>query len=767
MLDNKPQSTNGMYFVDNDYHIIAINRTANDWYPNAKVGDFCFEAFSLQNTPCEACPLKHEHILFYSDPRKEWIESTVTEVDFPPHGNCYCIQFKRQKQQGGVKKEYLRLNKLDEYIIELYGASTGKECVLAAYQEPGSPLFYANEHMISLLGYRDADELMQATGGLVDKLIHPDDFHQVQNNIYVTYEMNSHFEFNFRIRKKDNSWAPVVCKGKTIETPNGHRAAICVCTDMSIFMALQENLILQNNEYQKKELLFETIAQNMPSGYHRCSISDGFVLSFISDSFLDIVGWTREELKSQLNNRFINLVAPEDRERFMSLEPVLVRNGRVDAVYRLLRKDGSRRWVKDATVRVEQNGSAFYQCTLADITEYVEQINAEKYRAEESSRAKSRFLFNLSHDIRTPMNAIQGFTQIMKKNPDNKQTLMDTLTKIETSSDTLSKLLSDVLELSRIESGKDDVNLSTTDLYDFTERLKTMFEHEIKASDIDFVMSTEIQDRYVWMDDLKLTQVGMNMLSNAKKFTPPGGKIEFGVKQLPCEDDEYGLYHLFVQDSGIGMSEEFQRRAFEQFERERTSTDSGKMGSGLGMAIIKNLVELMGGTCTLESKLGEGTTISAIIKLRISSKKQENLPTPTSTNVDFSQKRILLVEDNAFNREIGRFVLENMGFIVEEAEDGSIAVNMLLSASSGYYDAILMDIQMPIMDGYKATEEIRRIGNKELSTIPIIAMTANAFQEDKEHCLSVGMNGHIAKPIDVNTLAKELSLIFSIPSNQP
>ncbi len=451
-------------------------------------------------------------------------------------------------------------------------------------------------------------------------------------------------------------------------------------------------------------------------------------------------------------------MAPEDREFFLSHEPELVRNGRVDLAYRIRRKDGTRRWIQDATVQVEYGGETYYQCTLSDITDYVEKLNAEKARAEENSLAKSTFLFNASHDIRTPMNAIQGFAHIIEKNYDNPELVKDTIQKIIQSGNTLMTLLNDVLELSRIERGKDEVDELPMNMEKHMEELHEMFASEMRQAEINFVMENDISHPYILGDNLKLTRIAMNLLSNAKKFTPKGGTVTCGVKESEY-DGNTAVFSLFVRDTGIGMSKQFQMRAFQQFERERTSTESGISGSGLGLAIIKRLTDLMGGECHIESDLGKGSQFTVSVRLKLAKEYDPKLDNH-SEKYNFSGKRILLVEDNELNREIARYILEDINIIVDEAANGSECVDMLLKAPAGCYAAVLMDIQMPVMDGYTATREIRNIENKRIAGVPIIAMTANAFAEDRQKCLEVGMDGHISKPIDIAKLEQELAKIM-------
>ncbi len=520
----------------------------------------------------------------------------------------------------------------------------------------------------------------------------------------------------------------------------------------------EAKLARQYSETSAKLSSMEILAANVPAGYHRCGTGEGFPLLFVSDSFLDVVGITREELRDEYDNRFINLVHPDDIDMFMAHEPILEKNGRVDLTYRLLRKDGTVRWIQDATIRVEQDGEVYYQCTLSDITEYVDRLNEEKARAEASSLAKSTFLFNASHDIRTPMNAIQGFARIIEQNYDNPYVVKETIQKIIQSGDTLMTLLNDVLELSRIERGKDEIDARPINMEEHANKLYEMFASEMSGAGVNFIMKNDISHPNVLGDDLKLTRIAMNLLSNAKKFTPSGGSVTFGIAERNY-NGETADYVLMVRDTGIGMSKNFQKRAFEQFERERSSTESGVSGSGLGLAIIEKICHLMNGECSIESELGKGAEITVSVPLKISDKTPEDVQVAVA-DVDFTGKRVLLVEDNDFNREIARYILESVGITVDEAENGSVCVDKLLKSEAGDYDLVLMDIQMPVMDGYTATKEIRNITDKRVADIPIIAMTANAFKEDVDKCLEVGMNAHISKPLDLDKLFAELRKIM-------
>ena len=399
-----------------------------------------------------------------------------------------------------------------------------------------------------------------------------------------------------------------------------------------------------------------------------------------------------------------------------------------------------------------------------------EAAEREKIHAVESSLAKSQFLFNMSHDIRTPMNAIIGYTSLARKETDPGQ-IRSYLDKIDDSSQHLLSLINDILEMSRIESGKIELEFAPVDLCALFNGMRDLFFEQMKQKNMDFQVHTaQIQNRIVWCDRKNLNRVLLNVLSNAYKFTPDGGTITVSLLQTGTSENGYGSYEIRVQDSGIGMSKEFSEKMFTAFERERTSTVSGIEGTGLGMSITKSIVDLMGGTIDVMTAPGSGTTIIIRIKFRLAEEKDvkesqsEAAGTgDTSEEIDFTGRRVLLVEDNMINMEIAAMILEQAGFIVEKAENGQVAVDMVSGSEPGWYDAVLMDIQMPVMDGYEATRAIRALPDKQRAGIPILAMTANAFKEDEQATADAGMQAHIAKPIDVGMLMKTLRTVLQRP----
>jgi len=385
-------------------------------------------------------------------------------------------------------------------------------------------------------------------------------------------------------------------------------------------------------------------------------------------------------------------------------------------------------------------------------------------RAEAGNQAKTSFLFNMSHDIRTPMNAILGFTEIASRNTGDTAKLTDCLEKIQVSGKHLLQLINDVLDMTKIENGKVTLTEDYCDLKECVEKAREIFQAEIEQKHLAIQTDTStVTNEWAYCDMLRFNQILYNLLSNAVKFSKPGGKILVTLKQNPCAMQEYAAYELRVKDQGIGMSSEFLSHIFEPFEREHTSTISQIQGTGLGMSITKNLVDLMGGTIQVTSQLGQGTEF--VLQFTFKLQKQMHQTEPSADpepvlEIDFSGKRLLLVDDNELNMEIAQELLCEAGFLVETAENGQIAVDMVRNSAAGYYDAILMDIQMPVMDGYEASREIRSLENQALANIPIIALTANAFDEDKKEALSHGMNAHIAKPLDVAVLYETLGTIL-------
>ena len=384
------------------------------------------------------------------------------------------------------------------------------------------------------------------------------------------------------------------------------------------------------------------------------------------------------------------------------------------------------------------------------------QIAAEK--AESANRAKSTFLFNMSHDIRTPMNAIIGYADLAARHSDEPAKLEKYMENIQVCGQNLLMLLNNVLDLARIENDKTEMEYSVSDIEKDFRNCIAMFQNQADSKGQTLTVTTHLLHPYIYADVPHLTEVCTNLVSNAVKYTGNGGTIRCDVAQKPGEKESWCDTVITVADDGIGMSQEFQERIFEPFERERTSTVSKVEGSGIGMGIVKKLVGLMGGTVEVESKIGVGSTFTVTIPCRIASEDetQAKRETNPSDQKCLCGTRILLTEDNDLNAEIATELLQEEGCTVDRAKDGVECVDMLEKAADGTYQLILMDVQMPVMNGYDATKVIRRMDDPQKANIPIVAMTANAFSEDKQVALDAGMNDHIAKPIDMSVLVPTL-----------
>ena len=373
-----------------------------------------------------------------------------------------------------------------------------------------------------------------------------------------------------------------------------------------------------------------------------------------------------------------------------------------------------------------------------------------------ANRAKSTFLFNMSHDIRTPMNAIIGYSELAARHLNEPEKLEKYMKNIQGCGKSLLSLLDNVLDLARIENSKTVIENGISNVEEDFSTCVMMFGHDAAQKGLQLTKAATILHPYVYVDATHLSEVLINILSNAVKYTGAGGQIRCELRQTPANENGRCDMTITVSDTGIGMSEEYQKHIFEPFSREHTSTISRVEGSGLGMGIVKKLVDLMGGTVSVSSSLGKGSCFTVTIPCRVASLEEAR---PKSTDAAMEEqkktlkgKRILLAEDNNLNAEIATELLKDEGFVVERANDGVVCVEMLEKAPEHYYDLVLMDIQMPVMDGYDATVRIRRMQSPAKARVPIIAMTANAFSEDKNRALAVGMNDHVAKPIDMNVL---------------
>ncbi len=890
----------GMYIIDKDYKMIYINEHAMNAYPELETGNICYKALAHLDSPCAHCPIHNGgDALFYAPVRREWIASQAAEIEFPGVGKCYNIQFQVKNRVENARPESEVPIKIEEHIAELSGGD-GTECVIGGYCEEGFPLFYVNDNMVNLLGYESQEELVNATDGMVVNFIHPDDKEQVQKDVGTSYIPGSTYETVCRMCKKDGTWFTTIDKGKIIETPSGRMASISICMDMTGFMRRQNELWAKNGELLEKECFTEQMMNNMPSGYHRCAAKVGCPFIFVGKQFEEIVGWTKKELETEFDNSYYNLVWPADLGLMTTYEDMQNMIGKGNSystdIYRLKKKGGGYRWVLDSTMFVDLGENSYFQATIADITNFVEtehrqqrKLEEAMKRVKEANNAKTQFLSSMSHDIRTPMNAIIGMTALASKHLDDQEYMKNCLNKMALASNHLLTLINDVLDISKVESGKMSLNPIVFSLADTVTNLVNIVRQQISGKGIKFdVRVHNIKKEFLFADELRLNQIFINILSNAVKYTQEGGCVSMDLKEefIQGVSDRVRVVYI-VEDNGMGMSKEFQEHMYDSFSRANQENYGDIQGTGLGLTISKTMIDLMKGNIECESEVGKGTKFTVTLELPIAEKIMDDLILPpmkallvdddevfleSAANtllqmgvspecvnngedaikmavekhaqgndypviiVDWQMPgmngietirqirdkvgpyvsiivvsayewhdieaiakeagadgfiskpffpssvyenmtrilgihtdartdkeldtwgpnvdgmHVLVAEDNDINWEIAEEILNLYRITSVRAENGQRCIEMLNEASDGEYDLVLMDIKMPIMDGYETTLAIRDSERDYIRNIPVVAMTADAFSEDIQRCKDVGMNGHIAKPLNISNL---------------
>ena len=408
-------------------------------------------------------------------------------------------------------------------------------------------------------------------------------------------------------------------------------------------------------------------------------------------------------------------------------------------------------------LRKARKAEAAAKLAANDTQKLNEKLEIALKKAEDASLAKTSFLNNMSHDIRTPMNVILGYAQLMENELNGKDIpeVLEHLEKLQQSGNLILSIINNVLDMARIESGRMEIDENYCRIEDVWKSLFAVFDEKARKKNISLHYTMNVEHEHVLTDVTKVKEILVNILSNAIKYTPAGGSVMVYVDELPCDESGYMIVRIRISDTGIGMSQDYLTKIFEAFTREKNTTKSKIAGTGLGMSIVKNYVDLLGGTIDVESELGKGSTFTVTLKHRIADERyyvKKHIEESGTGNEILEGRNILLAEDNDLNAEIAEAILERAGLRIERVENGIQCVNRILKMPAGTYDMIFMDIQMPQMDGYKATQTIRNLPDKDKACIPIIAMTANAFAEDKKKTMEAGMNAHLSKPLNVPEL---------------
>ena len=459
------------------------------------------------------------------------------------------------------------------------------------------------------------------------------------------------------------------------------------------------------------------------------------------------------------------IIHPDDKDRFLNtfykekLMSILERDGHFTMKYRLMFGDEPVYVSMKATLLDDEYGRHLVIGTNNIDAQIKREQEYQKKMSDARTSAKNDFLANMSHDIRTPMNAIVGYTNIANSQIDNPEVVRNALEKIGSSSHFLLSLINDILDISKIESGKMQLNIGPCDLEDVFRRIEDITALQAAKKSLKVTYDHKKVRHYkVIADELRIEQILINIISNAIKYTPDGNEVDLIAEEL-SEDADKNRYRFVIRDTGVGISEDYLPHIFDSFTREQSTTINRVQGTGLGLAITAKVVEMMGGTISVDSRLGEGSVFTVVLDLesREENATAEKTAPEDSETFDLSDCRVLLVEDNAVNAEIATMVLEHAGIQVEQAENGKVGLELVREREPGYYHAVLMDIQMPVMNGYEATEAIRALDGVYFQNIPIIAMSANAYDEDVQACLDAGMNAHVAKPFDPAKLLELLN----------
>ena len=635
-------------------------------------------------------------------------------------------------------------------------------------------ILYINDIVLDIFGCSTAEELQELTGNTFKGFVHPDDWERIESSIHSrVLEHSKKLDYvEYRLVRKDGSIRWVDDYGHLVHTEEYGDVYYVLIRDIT-------ELHVERDEFHGREEVIEGLSVGFSSIY-LLDIDQGTMIPYQQrkEDFYEILSENGMHGYRQIASNYANrYVLPEDRELYLrevAPERIKARLQEEQSYlvnYRCIDGKGTITYMEMSIVVIE-NDTEYHHVIMGyrDITEralrlqqdLADKLNLEMEleREKHSNEIKSSFLFNISHDIRTPMNAIKGFTDLAKRHIHEPELVQEYLAKVEESNQYLLTLIDDLLEMSRLDYGHVEVRLEACSLQEELEIVLDLFRGLIEEKKLELITEFDMQGQQVYVDTSRFERIMGNLISNAVKFTPQGGTITVKALKKQVSDSGYARFEFVVSDTGVGMTEEFMKRMYEAFEREESSTKTGNLGTGLGLAITKQLLDLLGGSISVESEKGKGSTFKVNLPLKMADETKEypaEHVQPEEIKRKTGQYRVLLVEDIEINRMLAETLLEEEGFLVESVPDGSDAVEIIKTHPEWYYDVILMDIQMPVMNGYEATRLIRSMGRKDTSLMPIIALSANARDEDKRMSMESGMNSHVAKPFDIAQLIKTIN----------
>ncbi len=752
-----------------------------------------------------ACIASEEEVMLHrrSLSTKEFIRTGEGEKEFDVYkAPLYDIDGSVMGTVGvaiDVTKEQLYRKDLIKRSETLEKVFTTLDCGVIRHSMDGKTVMSINEAALNILGYATKEALLQDGFRSVSMSVVEEDKTKLYNAISSLQREGDSVSVEYKVRHKDGKLVYVMGNIKLLKE-NGeylYQRFLLDCT----FQKVQEN---------KEKRQYSYMIQALSVGYDlvcyfgtRKGLGKTIQINELhKDRFGDIFNGNIL-LEESMRHYIDKFVCDEDKNalkeffQLKNIKDILKHEASHYVTYRV-NIDGKLLYYQIKLISIKDLDGGYnivigFRCVDEEIRSEMEQKKALEemlQQVQKANEAKTTFLSNMSHDIRTPMNAILGFTSLALNNKDDINRIMDYLLKIKSSGTYMLNLLNNILDMSYIESGKIKIHETPNSLTQLVNNLESSFKEELKEKDLTLTTYiNHLEHDKVYYDKLRLKQIFFNLLSNAIKYTNKGGKIEFTVSEDMLDKDDYGSYEFRIKDNGIGMSQEFLNHIFEPFEREKNTTMSGISGTGLGLSITKNIVDNMNGIIEVKSVEGKGSEFIISFIFRICTDleglntlsdentdgvdelieedikerpeaAEKNTNTVDKKTLNLSDCRILLVEDNELNQEIAVAILEDEGYTVEVASNGQIAVDMISKSSPGYYKVVLMDIQMPVMNGYEATEAIRKLENRDLSSIPILAMTANAFEEDKQKALRSSMTDFISKPIDTDYLFSILKKIL-------